>query len=103
MRIVGTILIAVLLMATFARAALPAMTQPSCSGDLVAADVCHMPGLPAKSTRPVANLCVTALPEIAGCLMPVVEVAGQMVPGPKRASLLPDRSGTAGPWRPPRN
>jgi hypothetical protein len=102
MRIVGTFLIAVLLMATFARAALPGMPQASCSGDLVAADVCPMPGLPSQSPRPATKFCCAALPDFAGHFLPVAMVAGQRVPGPVRAGLLPDRAGAAGPWRPPR-
>jgi len=106
MRILSTILIAVLLMASVARAGLPGLPQGSCSGDLVAADVCEMPGMPTKTSKPTANSaagsCCAALPDMAAQGVQSERAAGYIAMVLARARLLPDRADGLGPWRPPR-
>lgn len=102
MRFIGTFLIAVLLMAAVARAALPDLSQASCSGNLVASDVCQMPGLPAKTSKPVASACCAALPDLSGPALHIDRLAGRSALPLARDRQLPDRSGRSGPWRPPR-
>lgn len=106
MRILGIFLIAVVMMATFARAALPDMARPSCSGTLLSAEVCQMPGLSASTAKPGAKpgatSCCAGLPDAARPDWRADGMAVRLVAGLARATLLPDRGGGAGPWRPPR-
>jgi len=99
-RFIGPFLIVVLALTTLGRAASPGMAQASCGGDMIAADICQMPGLPVQPGKPDAKSCCPALPDVP---VPVLNIPPEAQPVGWRLQVagLAESAGGASPWRPP--